>query len=124
MNNSAITVVVLGASNKPDRYSNKAVKLLKEHGYHVIPVHPRLSEIDGLPVAPNLTSIKEKVHTLTLYIGPQRSVTLADDIIALNPGRVIFNPGAESDELESLLTQRNIAFFRACTLVLLRTDQF
>lgn len=34
------TVAVLGASDKPDRYSNRAVRLLLEHGYTVLPVHP------------------------------------------------------------------------------------
>ena len=32
------TVVVLGASPKPERYSNQAVVMLKDHGYEVIPV--------------------------------------------------------------------------------------
>ena len=36
-------VAVLGASRKPARYSNQAVRLLKTSGYRVIPIHPQFS---------------------------------------------------------------------------------
>ena len=39
------TVVILGASDQSERYSNMAMKLLMRHGYRVIPVHPKLNEI-------------------------------------------------------------------------------
>ena len=124
MENKEIKVAVLGASDKPERYSNKAVNFLREKGYSVIPVHPSLNEIDEIPVVNNLDSIKEPVHTLSVYISPQRIPPLIDDIIKLKPQRVILNPGAESEELEQALKENNIPYQEACTLVLLRTNQF
>jgi uncharacterized protein len=117
-------VVVLGASPKTERYSNQAVRLLKEHGYSVIPVHPTMSVIEDMPAANRLSSIGEPVHTLSMYVGPERSRLMADDIVALKPGRVIFNPGSESPELERRLNDAGIRWIRACTLLLLRTGQF
>lgn len=38
-----LNVAVLGASNKPSRYSYKAVMLLQEKGFCTYPVHPLLS---------------------------------------------------------------------------------
>ena len=55
MNNK--TVVVLGASDKAERFSNQAVKKLKHFGHKVVPIHPRLKDIEGLPVAHDLTSV-------------------------------------------------------------------
>jgi predicted CoA-binding protein len=118
------TVVVLGASPKPARYSNQAVRLLKEHGYRVVPVHPRFTDIEGLHAAPSLEAVEGPVDTLTLYVGPERSRPLIDDIVALRPGRVIFNPGTESAELEARLQSMEIPFIHGCTLVMLRTRQF
>jgi predicted CoA-binding protein len=117
-------VVVLGASPKPERYSNQAVKLLTEHGWRVIPVSPRATEIEGLPAVPDLASVRESVHTLSMYVGPERSAALADEILALAPDRVIFNPGTESPALEERLAEKGIPFEHACTLVLLRSGQF
>ena len=124
MNRINQRVVVMGASHKPERYSNQAVRLLHEHGHQVVPVHPRLDVLEGLPVAHRLGDIAGAVDTLTLYVGPDISSAAADAILALKPGRVIFNPGTENPALESRLDQAGIPHERACTLVLLRTGQF
>jgi predicted CoA-binding protein len=117
-------VVVLGASNKPARYAHQAQCLLTELGYPVIPVHPKLASIEGLPVVSSLRLIHAPVHTLTLYVGAERSRALIPDIVALNPARVIFNPGSESPQLEQALRAHHIDFLHGCTLVMLRTRQF
>lgn len=117
-------VVVLGASPKPARYANQAIRSLKKLGYRVIPVHPRYREIEGLAVAHSLGVVTRPVHTLTLYVGPQRSHPLIDAITALGPGRVIFNPGTESPELERRLAQAGIPAIHGCTLVMLRAGTF
>jgi predicted CoA-binding protein len=118
------TVVVLGASPKPERYSNQAVRALVEHGHRVIPVHPLLKKIAGVVAVPALSSVKGPVNTLTLYVGPERGKELLQEMIKLGPDRVIMNPGTESDEIEEELNASNIPVLRACTLVMLRTDQF
>ena len=116
--------MILGASPKPARYAYQALRLLDDMGYRVLPIHPNFQNIDGIPVVNSLAAITEPVHTLTLYVGPERSQGLVEDILALRPGRVIFNPGTESPLLEERLTEAGIPNERACTLVLLRTGQF
>jgi predicted CoA-binding protein len=118
------TVVVLGASPKPERYSNKAVRALVEHGHRVIPIHPILKQIEGIPTVPALSGVKDPVNTLTLYVGPERGKELLQDMINLGPERVIINPGTESDKIEKELNAKGILVLRACTLVMLRTNQF
>jgi predicted CoA-binding protein len=118
------TVVVLGASPKPERYSNQAVRALVEHGHRVIPVHPLLKKIAGVPAVPSLTNINAAVKTLTLYVGPELGKKLLPEMIDLQPDRVIMNPGTESDEIEAHLNDEGIPVLRACTLVMLRTGQF
>jgi predicted CoA-binding protein len=117
-------VVVLGASPKPARYSNRAVRLLKSKGYQVIPVHPKISVIEDLAVENDLATVSAPVHTLTLYVGPERSSLLSNSIIRLNPGRVIFNPGTESESLQAQLRSHHIECIHGCTLVMLNTSQF
>jgi predicted CoA-binding protein len=117
-------VVVMGASAKPDRYANMAIRLLLEHGHTVLPVHPRLDEVEGLKVFHHLGEISGPVDILTLYVGPEASSTAAEAILQLRAGRVIFNPGSENPDLAQRLSQAGIAHEEACTLVLLRTGQF
>lgn len=119
-----MNVAVLGASNKPERYSYQAVKLLVEKAHAVFPVHPALTTIDGVPVFKQLGDIPVSLHTLTVYVGPERSTALAAAILATRPQRVILNPGAENPALAQQLQAAGIQVENACTLVLLRTGQF
>ena len=117
-------VVVLGATPKTGRYANQAILLLQEQHYRVTPVHPKIPVIEGLPVAHKVSEIEDPVDTLTLYVGPARLEPMIDDLMALNPGRVIFNPGTESMLYQQRLDKAGIEWFEACTLVMLRTHQF
>ncbi len=118
------TVVVLGASDKTDRYSYKALMLLQEHGHKVIAVHPKLQTIEGLKVVNNLSTISERVDTLTLYVGADASSAMIPEILALKPKRIIMNPGAENTQLAAAANAQGIAVLEACTLVMLKTGQY
>ncbi len=117
-------VVILGASDKPDRYAYLALTKLLKFGHNPVPVHPVLRAIAGIPVSRDLSSVTGQVDTLTLYVKPSISEEIADAILLLQPGRVIFNPGTESPVLQAKLHEAGISFVEACTLVMLDTGQY
>ena len=119
-----MNVAVLGASGKPDRYSNRAVKKLLENGHKVFPIHPILPEIEGIPVSAKLGDVPEPIDTITVYLSPENSNAVAGDIINSKARRVIFNPGTENPVLAGSLQMKGIYVVHACTLVLLETGQF
>ena len=118
------TVIILGASNKPDRYAYKAQRLLMDYGHTVIPVHPVLDSIEGVVVRRSLEEVLEKVDTITIYMRPERWEPLIREMKRINPRRVILNPGTESGDQAVLLKKAGIDVLEACTLVMLRTGQF
>lgn len=115
--------LVLGASLKPDRYSNLAINRLKNFNHEVKAFGLKEGEVNGVTIDTNLIQYDD-IDTVTLYLNPQRQKDYYDYIISLNPKRVIFNPGTENPEFYNLLKQNNIDFEVACTLVLLATDQY
>ena len=117
-------VAVLGASDKKDRYSYKAVELLLTQGHEVYPVHKRIKAVLGLAVYPTLAAVPDPLDTITLYVGADVSSGIKDDILDSRPRRIIFNPGAENEPLEREAAARGILTLRACTIVLLKTGQF
>jgi predicted CoA-binding protein len=119
-----LNVAILGASDDESRYSNMALHLLQSYKHQAFPIHPKLTEISGTPVFKDISSLPEKIHTLTVYVRPELSTPLKDQILKLKPERVIFNPGTENPELAEELYQQGIHTEDACTLVLLRTGQF
>ncbi len=119
-----MNVMLIGATDKKDRYAYQAMKLLLEKGHQVHLVHPRLTDIEGLRVYPSALDVPGSIHTITLYVGAPRSTPMIDQILACRPQRIIFNPGAENDALEEQARNAGIETIRGCTLVMLRTNQF
>ena len=119
-----MNVAVIGASDKPDRYSYQAVMLLKEKGHTVFPVHQRIKSIEGLTVYPSIKDVTVPIDTISLYVAADISTQLSPDILAQKPRRIIFNPGAENPKLEAKARAQGILPLQACTLVLLRAGQF
>ena len=119
-----MNVAVIGASDNPERYSYQAVKLLQEHGHKVFPVHPKLKEIEGVKVYASVKEIPEAIDTLSLYVSPEISSKMAEELTGAKPRRIIFNPGAENPALEEAAQKKGLQTLEACTLVMLRTGQF
>ena len=115
--------VVLGASPNPSRYSYLAVNRLQAHGHAVIPIGKKKGAINNSPIL-NETVNAENVDTVTLYLNAQNQKQYYEYILSLHPKRIIFNPGAENNELAQLAAQNNIQPMEACTLVLLGTHQY
>ena len=117
--------IVLGASPNNERYSYKAVSLLKSLNFKVYAVGKKNGEINGIEIMKDFEKIpKNNIHTISIYLNEQNQKMWYNQIIELKPRRVIFNPGAENPELEELLNKAGIETLEACTLVLLRTGQY
>ncbi len=117
-------VAVLGASTNEERYSFQAVKMLGEYGHIPIPVHPKGHTVNGISGLKSLGDITGPIDTLTVYVNAKISSAELDHILELKPRRVVFNPGAENAELGKTLRENGIEVVEACTLVMLRTEQF
>jgi uncharacterized protein len=111
--------LVIGASIKPERYSNKAIKLLMEYGHEVVALAKREGSVHGIPIE-TIFPINENIHTVTLYIGPAHQPEYYDLLLSLNPQRVIFNPGTENNDFKEKLDKAGIETVEDCTLVMLR----
>jgi predicted CoA-binding protein len=115
--------LVLGASDNPSRYSYLAVHRLRSHGHPVVAIGKKNTMVADVSIE------KEKkdwnnVDTVTLYLNPTHQQQYYDYILSLKPTRIIFNPGAENDELADLAAKNGITPIEACTLVLLSTNQY
>ncbi len=115
--------LVVGASTKPERYSNKAINMLLEYNHPVVAVGVREAMVENVKIETG-TPIFKDIHTVTIYLGPNNQNKVYDYIINLKPQRIIFNPGTENIEFMEIAQKNEIEVEVACTLVLLSTDQF
>ncbi|GIV44199.1 MAG: CoA-binding protein [Bacteroidia bacterium] len=116
-------VAVLGASENPNSYSNKAVRLLTQKGFDVIAVGKSSGNIGDISIQTRL-EVSQDIDTITLYLSAQNQKNYYEKITQIKPQKVIFNPGAENPELEEILKQNHIDYENACSLVLLNLNQF
>ncbi len=120
-----LTTLVIGASEKPERYSNKAIRLLRHKNNDVRALGLRPGKVLDVTIETSIEVFKDSnIDTITLYINSNLQSAFYDAILNIRPRRVIFNPGTENPEFENLLTEHHIESEEACTLVLLNTGQY
>jgi predicted CoA-binding protein len=115
--------LVLGASDNPSRYSFLAMQRLKSHGHPVVALGKKHTLVNDITIETEKKFFAD-IDTVTLYLNPAHQQEYYDYILSLNPRRIIFNPGAENDELNKLAQAQQIKTMEACTLVLLSTGQY
>lgn len=115
--------LVLGASENTERYSNLAVKKLVAHNHPVTAIGLKEGNVNDIKILKG-NPIIENLDTVTLYLNPANQIPYYQYILSLHPKRIIFNPGTENDELQTLAHNQGIYTMEACTLVLLSTNQY
>ncbi len=115
--------LVLGASLKEERYSNKAIRSLRNNGHEVIAIGLKKGLVEDVTIEQDKYPYK-LIHTVTMYLGESRQLDYQDYILSLKPKRIIFNPGAENPSLTLRAKNMGIETLNACTLVMLSTGQY
>ncbi len=115
--------LIIGASEKADRYSNMAAHRLHQHGVDFVPLGIKAGEVAGKKILTGFPELSG-IDTVTLYVNPARQKEYYDYILSLHPRRVIFNPGTENRELAQQLENKGIETVEGCTLVMLGSGTF
>jgi len=115
--------LVLGASVNPARASYEAIIRLTNKQHPVVAIGKKTGMVAGIPIETEKVQATG-IDTVTLYLSAPLQKEYYDYILSLNPKRIIFNPGAENEELSNLALVNHIKSLEACTLVLLSTGQY
>ncbi|MCX5770460.1 MAG: CoA-binding protein [Candidatus Hydrogenedentes bacterium] len=122
----AKTVAILGASASRRKFGNKAVRAYREAGWTVYPVNPHATEIEGIKAYQTLADIPDRIDRVSVYLPPELSEALLDEIAEVQPQDVYFNPGAGTPGLVREARARGITAHLACSIVAIgqRPDSF
>jgi len=115
--------LVLGASENPSRYSHLALQRLQSLDHPVVAIGKHKGMVGDTVIETEKKEWKD-IDTVTLYLNPINQKEYYNYILSLKPRRIIFNPGAENEELAELATSKGIKPVEACTLVMLATNQY
>ncbi|MDE5423047.1 CoA-binding protein [Ancylomarina sp. DW003] len=117
------TTLVIGASTNKDRYSNKCIKLLKEHKIKTFAIGNKEGTAYTVDIQvgfPHFTNI----NTVAIYLSPKNQKDYYDYLISLKPQRILFPPGTENPEFETKARAHGILTEQACPLVMLNVGTY
>ena len=115
--------LVIGASIKLSRYSNMAIRLLRQNGHPVVAIGLREGQVEDVPIFTHRPIINN-IDTVTLYLNSVSQEAFYDYVLSLNPRRIIFNPGTENRTFKKIALERDIEVVENCTLVMLNRNLF
>lgn len=86
---------VVGASTDRSKFGNKVLRCYQQHGHDVHPVNPRAEEVEGLIAYPDLASLPEVPHGVSIITPPEITARVVDEALGLGIRHIWMQPGAE-----------------------------
>ena len=108
---------VVGVSKDSSKFGYKVYKRLKKAGYTVYGINPKLTELDGDKVYPNLASLPEVPEVVNCVVPPKVTTSIIPQCADEGIKYVWMQPGADCPEAFTLAKEKDIEAERACVLV-------
>ena len=82
---SARTIALVGASDRPDRPSWRVMRFLQDHGYRVVPVNPQITgeHVHGEFVFHDLHQLGDPIDIVDIFRRPEAAGEAVDQAIAV-----------------------------------------
>lgn len=112
---------VVGASSNREKYGNKVLRAYLQHNRKVFPVNPRETEVEGLPCYPNLASLPEPVHGVSIITPPSVTSEVLAQAAEAGIRYAWMQPGAEPADWRERAEQLGLTAIGGgpCALVML-----
>jgi hypothetical protein len=92
------TLTVVGISSKPMRPSHGVSQYMQQHGYRIIPVNPRETEVLGEKVYASLDEVSEPLEIVVIFRRPECVPEIVDAAIRRGAKVVWMQEGVMHEE--------------------------
>lgn len=90
------TLAIVGVSRGGKKFGNTILKDLSRLGYRLLPIHPDVREVGGVPAYPSFAALPEPVGGVIIVVPPSRAEQVVKDAAAHGIRRVWLQQGAAS----------------------------
>lgn len=95
-------LALVGASRSGEKFGNVILKELRAKGFHVYPLNPAVSSIDGVTCYPHFADMPEPIGGVIVCVSPDDAVTVVRDAAEAGIRHVWLQQGAESPYVANL----------------------
>ena len=116
-----VRIALVGASNNRQKFGNRIYRDLRSKGYHVIPVNPKDRQIEGDRAYASIGIMEELPDIVNFVVPPPVAMKVAQEAVELGIEHLWFQPGSESDELETWLKGTNGINYLVNSCIMVKT---
>tara|TARA_B100001113_G_scaffold263518_1_gene218424 strand:+ start:4 stop:396 length:393 start_codon:yes stop_codon:yes gene_type:complete len=114
-------IALVGASNDRNKYGNKILLDLLSKNYNVVPVNQKEDNIAGLKAYTKVQDLPSRPSIINFVVPPEIGLDITKELVEEDYDHFWYQPGAESEDLTNLLTQKNKDFIDdKCIMVVTR----
>jgi predicted CoA-binding protein len=99
---------IVGATDNPEKYGHQIFENLKNRGYEVYPVNPRLKELEGTRCYPRLADIPVRVEVVDFVVPPEVTEEILKECKELGLSCIWLQPGSESEASITFCHENNL----------------
>ncbi len=112
------SIAVLGASPIRRKFGNKCVRAYSRLGYHVYPIHPTETTIEGLPAFPSILNVpSDAIDIASIYLPEVVALKVLPELAQKQIGQVWFNPGADAPAVLAEAKRLGLNAVIGCSIV-------
>ena len=114
-------IALVGASNDRNKYGNKILLDLLSKNYNVVPINQKEDTIAGLKAYSKVQDLPSRPSIINFVVPPEIGLDITKELVEEGYNHFWYQPGAESEDLTNLLTQKNKDFIDdKCIMVVTR----
>lgn len=114
-------IALVGASNDKNKYGNKILLDLLSKNYNVVPINQKEDTIAGLKAYTKVQDLPSRPSIINFVVPPEIGLDITKELVEEGYNHFWYQPGAESEDLTNLLTQKNKDFIDdKCIMVVTR----
>lgn len=92
------TIAVVGLSSRVMRPSYGVSEYMQRHGYRIIPVNPRETNVLGEPAYPDLYAVPDKIDIVNIFRAPEFVPPIVEAAIKINAKAIWMQEGVVHNE--------------------------
>jgi predicted CoA-binding protein len=118
------TIAVIGLSDKPHRASYRVASYMQNKGYRIIPVNPRLKQVLGETVYPNLALIPDPVDLVNVFRKSEDVPLVMEEALPMKPRAIWLQLGISHPGAAAAAREEGVLMIMDCCLMVKHRQLF